>query len=147
MWWASHLKLQPIENGSKYRLLEDYFYEINGYNIRVPKGFVTDLASIPKIMWNIFPPFGEYTPAAVVHDFLYSSSNNLGLNRFLSDKIFLFIMKELGVGFFKRNLMYKAVRMFGTSSWQKKIENNITVEDNPKASKEYYKIWKELLKF
>ena len=30
---------------------------------RAPAGFVTDLASIPRIMWSWMPPFGSYSRA------------------------------------------------------------------------------------
>lgn len=40
------LLLEPISNG-KAVLLEDYVYSINGYDITIFKGFVTDGASVP----------------------------------------------------------------------------------------------------
>lgn len=40
----------------------------------VQKGFETDFASVPKILWSIFPPLGKYTQAAVLHDWLYSGN-------------------------------------------------------------------------
>lgn len=39
--------------------------------IRVPAGFVTDFASIPRAFWVVLPPTGKYGKAAVVHDYLY----------------------------------------------------------------------------
>lgn len=36
----------------------------------VAVGFLTDLASVPKLLWWLYPPFGRYTKAAVVHDML-----------------------------------------------------------------------------
>ena len=110
----------PLSDGKRQELFQDYSYDINGYIITVPKGFITDLASVPRSFWTIFPPFGVYTPAAVIHDFLYSEYNATGINRTLSDKIFLFIMRELGVGFFKSKTMYRGVRLFGETSWKNK---------------------------
>ena len=40
-------------------------------NISVPKGFVTDLASIPRLFWTIFPPAAAYSYPAIIHDYLY----------------------------------------------------------------------------
>src|SRR5262245_38142541 len=37
----------------------------------VPAGFVTDLASIPRIFWSALPRDGEYAYAAILHDYLY----------------------------------------------------------------------------
>ena len=36
------------------------------------KGFVTDLASVPRICWNFIAPW-DVARAAIIHDFLYKS--------------------------------------------------------------------------
>lgn len=77
----------------------------------VPAGFVTDGASVPRILWPIFNPFGEYFRAAVMHDFLYSTAGDC--SRFLADSLFREAMKELGVPIWRRVVMYYAVRAFG----------------------------------
>lgn len=41
------------------------------YLIIIPRGFVTDYASIPKAFWVFLIPTGPYGNAAVVHDYLY----------------------------------------------------------------------------
>lgn len=40
-------------------------------SVTVPKGFVCDLASVPRLLWAKYPPTGRYAYAAVVHDYLY----------------------------------------------------------------------------
>ena len=37
----------------------------------IPAGFVTDLASIPRVFWQVLPRDGEYAYAAIIHDYLY----------------------------------------------------------------------------
>lgn len=37
--------------------------------IKIPDGFQTDLATVPRIFWAILPPNGVYERAAVLHDF------------------------------------------------------------------------------
>ena len=39
--------------------------------VRVPIGFVTDFASVPRLFWSLLRPDGLYAYAAVVHDYLY----------------------------------------------------------------------------
>jgi len=39
--------------------------------ISVPRGFVTDYASIPSKFWSVYPRDGDYVWPAVVHDYLY----------------------------------------------------------------------------
>ena len=83
----------------------------------MPGGFITDFASVPRGLWNIFPPDGKYTQAAVLHDFLYSNKGDVpkGKNRSKKecDQIFMEAMEVLGVPWMKRHLMYRAVRLFG----------------------------------
>ena len=43
----SKLNLRLLSDG-KAILTDDYIYDINGYQIKVFKGFITDGASIPK---------------------------------------------------------------------------------------------------
>lgn len=40
----------------------------------VPAGFETDLASVPRLFWRLFPRDGDYRKAAVVHDYLVGTS-------------------------------------------------------------------------
>lgn len=143
------LILDPISNG-KAILLEEYVYEINGYLIRVPKSFITDGASVPKSLQWLYNPYGKYINAAVVHDYLYSTYNNTGINRKLADKIFKFIMKETEVNKSTINKFYKAVRLFGEMSWQDKIENegykDKAIIDKTREANEYYEHWNNILK-
>ena len=143
------LILDPISNG-KAILLEEYVYEINGYLIRVPKYFITDGASVPKILQWLYNPFGRYINAAVIHDYLYSCYNNTGINRTLADKIFNFIMKETGVDSRTTRRFYNAVKYFGETSWQSKIENegykDRAIIDRTKEAVEYYSYWNRILK-
>jgi hypothetical protein len=76
----------------------------------IPAGFETDFASVPRLFWNILPPIGLYTRAAIVHDYLYQTGL---VSRKEADLIFLQIMKTDEVDFFVRHLMYYAVRIFG----------------------------------
>jgi len=90
----------------------------------IPEGFESDGASVPRIFWSIYPPWGVYAEAAVVHDFHYRAQVR-GLTRAMADKIFLFGMKELGVSFKNRYIIYYAVRLFGWKFWSKiKKQNN-----------------------
>lgn len=84
--------------------------------IDVPADFKTDFASIPRIFWTILPPDGEYTQAAVLHDYLYRTHLR---SREEADKIFLEAMIVLEVPEWKRNVMFWAVRTFGEGPYQK----------------------------
>lgn len=143
------LLLEPISNG-KAVLLEDYVYSINGYDITIFKGFVTDGASVPHSLQWLYNPFGRYIKAAVVHDFLYSCYNNTGINRTLADKIFRYIMQETGVDNRTVRRFYAAVRAFGETSWKKKILNegykDRAIIDRTDEAIKYYHHWNTILK-
>jgi len=81
----------------------------DGSILRVRKGFKTDLASIPRIFWVFFPPFGEYNEASIVHDYMYKKK----YPRRFADIQFLYFMKQSKVGLINRYLFYFIVRLFG----------------------------------
>lgn len=109
-----------------WKMHGDLIYQIK-YNdvIVVPTGFMTDFASVPRIFWAIIPPDGKYTAAAIVHDFLYSTQER---GRKETDKIFINAMKSLGVSWWKRNIMYRAVRLFGWIPWRNKEKGTFNIE-------------------
>ena len=114
----TELKTTPIDD-KYWEVMEDYYYKTSRGIIRVPKGFRTDYASVPRIFRSIINSYGKHGRAAVVHDWLYSSQCKIDVTREEADKIFLEIMKECGVGSIKRNLMYRMVRIFGASHFRK----------------------------
>ena len=100
--------------------------------IKVPKGFQSDFASIPRLFWMILPPDGEYTGASIIHDFLYFIQDR---SRVTCDKIFLEAMLVLGVSLWKRRIMYRAVRLFGWMPWNNKArEKNQKQEGSMKKA-------------
>ena len=108
----SKLLVKDLMNG-KFELISDYIYQIENYVIRVPKSFVTDYASIPRIFRAIVLPYGKHSGASVVHDYLYSKDCKLSIERKKEDKILLEILKEEEVNPILARLMYIAVRVFG----------------------------------
>lgn len=108
-------------DGHEWRLVQGFRYDTDllvAGAVYVPAGFETDFASIPRGLWNIFPPTGTYGKAAVIHDYLYRKS---GVPRALADKIFLEAMGVFGVSWFTRHVIYRAVRLFGGRAYQPKV--------------------------
>lgn len=100
------------------KLLDDLTFvcEIDGVEHRVtaPRGFLTDFASVPPVARKFIHPAGPYAPAAVIHDWLYI--NKIG-ERETADRIFLEAMKVLGVRWYTRSTIFRAVRLFGQRGW------------------------------
>lgn len=116
-----------------YKFPDSFYINELKVKIVIPKGFVTDFASVPRFAWNIIPPYGEYKKEAVLHDYLYAT----GLfPKKIADKLFLISMKEAGVSYWKRNSMYLSVKLFGGTAWSNHRLNEkltkLTGESYPK---------------
>jgi hypothetical protein len=108
--------MTPLEDGRNWRLDQPLAYApADGGHITVQSGFTTDLASIPRLFWNILPPFGRYTEAAVVHDFLYRTHT---VTRKRADSLFYEMMTVLGVNPTAKWTIYLAVRWFGGKAYR-----------------------------
>ena len=94
--------------------------------ITVPKGYITDLASVPRVCWAFIAPF-DCARAAVVHDIMYEKINGAfkkgiieskaerEIYRKIADDMFLEGMQsaEPPVPVWKQQAAYRAVRAFG----------------------------------
>lgn len=83
----------------------------------VPRGFVTDLASLPAVARIFIDRNGASRRAAVLHDWLYCL--NAG-ERKDADDLFLEAMSVSGVGWLQRWTMYSAVRAAGWVYWNRR---------------------------
>ena len=105
---------------AQFRLLAPFGYKIDRESflleVVAPRGYVTDYASIPRFFWRVFPPWGKYRHAAVIHDVLYSDRS---CPRAMADAIFLDAMNALGVPWYQRWPIYAAVRCFGWIPWRR----------------------------
>ena len=84
-------------------------------NIKVPQGYITDGASIPRLFWFLYPPNQpEHLAPAVVHDYLTDIAlEKKDYNLFVeSDKVFKEMLKAYGCSFFKTTLFYLSCRLY-----------------------------------
>lgn len=103
-------------SGVTATLTKDFSVDVRGHHIVVVKGFTTDFASVPRFFWRIIPKMGKYSEAAVVHDYLYFSGI---VSKEKADKIFYQLMKEAGVDWLTRKVMYYAVKYGGEDAWDR----------------------------
>lgn len=90
--------------------------------VTVEAGFDTDFASVPRGLWNLYPPDGPYSPAAFIHDALYwhqatAETDGKPVTRAQADAVFLEAMTALGIGWVTRSILYRAVRLGGGVAW------------------------------
>jgi hypothetical protein len=95
----------------------EFSYEIgmkgSGLKITVPMATVTDLASVPRILWPLIPPHDpRYAAAFVLHDYLCHRSRD-GFSRVISDAILYEALRVLGAPAWKATIAYLAV-----SAWR-----------------------------
>lgn len=107
-------KLLLTPSGFKtWELAEDFEIVTKQGTFIIPKGFITDLASTPRFLWSILPPFGRYSVAALVHDYLY----RIGYDKKLADKVFYELMIKHGTYKWKAKVMYYGVKLFGFKAY------------------------------
>jgi len=114
----SELKFSIVGNSMRrWRLLEDFNVRIRvGVKVQsvvVPRYFVTDFASVPRIFHVIFPPAGKYGIAAMVHDYLCESEV---VSRKEADLAFYDLMMKNDVRPWKAKVMFAAARTYAVLS-------------------------------
>ena len=95
-------------DATTWELLEAAIYAGHTDRFTVPVGFRTDFASVPRVLTWLLPRYGLFTRAAILHDFLVRSG---AIGRADADGLFRRAMRELGVSFVRRWMMWAAVRL------------------------------------
>lgn len=105
----------PTSSWRLWELHEPIEYDI-GHNksVIVPKGFVSDGPTIPRLLWNLLPIFGSYSRAGFLHDYLCAriaigNPHPQVKTRKQADHVFLDAMKALNVGVITRTILYAGV--------------------------------------
>ena len=103
-------------NGRKLvELSEDLHIKSSKGHFVIPKGFKTDLASVPRFLWWFIAPTDWFILVpAIMHDWLYREQI---FTRKESDGLFLEKMRDFHGGFIKRYLAWLAVRVFAQKPW------------------------------
>lgn len=129
--FTESLILKYLPNNNLWRTEREFKYFVGEEDskdcITVPKYFFTDLASVPWPASMLIPRSGQFNQGAVLHDFLYNILGEIAepynlkkRTRAECDSIFLEAMQVLGVNWFKRSIMYRAVRLGGGIPWNLK---------------------------
>jgi len=109
----------------KWMLVEPLKYQTwEGDLIVVPKGFITDFASVPRIPVAYFLAGNTAHQSATLHDYLYSKNNKYSsiYTRKDADRILREAMQDEGIWWWRRWLMWAGVRGFGGVFYKKKLK-------------------------
>lgn len=85
-----------------------------GYDFFVPKYFVTDFNSTPRLLWTWFPPW-ECVEAGVTHDWLYKHPGTM--SRWQVDAVHRRIMIATGEPVAKAWTAWLGIRLGGYKPW------------------------------
>lgn len=101
-----------------WEIINDLIYDskVAQQTFTVPKGFITDFASVPRFPL-IYALFGDTChPSAALHDYLYSTAI---VSRSVADSVLNEASAVLGVWPWRRWSIWLAVRLFGSSHFKK----------------------------
>lgn len=116
MPFLTKLEIEPY-NGPLWRLTNPLMYEFpDGTALfTIPEGFICDLESTPWYMRWYLPEDTKRHQAAVVHDWLYTTHE---YSKDMADKIFKWILLDIGISEDIAHKMYLAVKWFGKKGWE-----------------------------
>lgn len=117
-------KLEVVNLGGKrWKLTKNLKYKTHdGEIIVVPKGFITNFASVPRIPLAFLLAGDTAHAPAVIHDHLYSRKvvSTHYYSRADADRIFREAMDDDGVWWWRRWLMWTGVRIGGCFCYRKR---------------------------
>ena len=117
----------------------------------LPEGFIFDSASIPWYGRIAVPEVGRHSLGAAFHDMLYRSAGaltyqdivvepnwmvNIQLDQKFADKVFNAINTELNVRSWRKTIMYRGVRLGGSSTFTPYLRD---YNQNPIKAGQYVK--------
>lgn len=100
---------------------KDFIYYLDDSKlsvVKIPRGYLTDGATVPRVFWGLVPPWGKYGQACVLHDYLceypfYDDGNSrVIIERKEVDQIFDEAMQILHVPNTTRKLIIGAVNTY-----------------------------------
>ncbi|GAA7467324.1 hypothetical protein HpBHB14_15440 [Helicobacter pylori] len=120
--FSNEVHLEWLDN----RMLVVFLNEVIICDISIPKGFITDGATIPKLFWNILSPFGRFFKSCALHDFICLMAklkNNEAPNlkegisiatqyRKRADTLLSLSMKKQGIALWRRLLIMANVKTY-----------------------------------
>ena len=119
--FLTKLDISVITDGL-YRLERPLVYEsdVLKATVRVPEGFYTDLASVPRVplVYTLFGNRAHYE--SIIHDYLYRIDAEPHATYSQANEAFLEAMIERGKGWWISRPMYWAVCGFGNGSYHKR---------------------------
>ena len=117
--FLSRLKLNYVD-GTSWEVAEEFCYKVEAHDSKwvvvVPKGTLTDFASIPRFIRVFMPNRWKYSTGSVIHDYLYRYGDK---SKEISDAIFLEAQIAEGLSPAGAHILTLAVTLFGHHAYSK----------------------------
>lgn len=100
----------------KFRILQkDVSVTLSsGRHILIPKGFIWDNSTVPKWLWSIIRPIGDFELAALIHDYLYI--HRIGTRKEADDELLKW-SNTINGNRFDNHIRWFGCRVFGWLYW------------------------------
>lgn len=116
----AQMKIQLIQSksGYKFRTLETIVYNLNAIKYTIPKGYISDGMSVPRLLWRLLeaPISGKTARSSVKHDYGYEKQY---ATRKEVDRQYLADLIMEGLAVHRAVLVYYGLRLFGWIAWKK----------------------------
>jgi hypothetical protein len=119
-----HMSLKP--SGEGIWVLDEellYYSVILKQRVGVPRGFETDLSSVPRLPFLYWFWGAKAHREGVLHDYFYRKDSLPVVKFSVANKLFLEAMVSRGKPFYVRHPMYAGVVVGGWPSYHKKLVN------------------------
>lgn len=104
--------------GHRFKLCNELIVKADKDILAIPRGFTTDLASIPKPIWWLFSPNEANTIwPSILHDWHYCCDATI--SRHKADNIYYYALLKNDTPRYKAFLYWWSVRSFGWLSYKK----------------------------
>jgi hypothetical protein len=118
--------VQHPQNPLWWILDKDFYYMEDGEQQKIPRGFVFDFASIPRIFWRFISPTELGDTGPLKHDWKFRNGLT---SQEKADRIFLIDMLLDSIPVWKALTAYIMVRKFGYRSWGSGQVTIVEVDD------------------
>ena len=118
--------LRHLGAGERWVLVEAYDYPLEDCTVRLPAGFVTDLASVPDLLHWLIDEVELGTAGPILHDAIYQHRGELPVDwcypyrtftRQEADVLLVSFARIEGCPRWRCKLALWAVRVFGRPAW------------------------------
>ena len=113
----------------KWEVVEDFIFQFKDLIFLIPKGFIFDGASIPRIFWAFLSPTGLLLIPGLIHDYAYrhdflwvlcpgQTKYREGAGKDFWDKLFMEIGEAVNGVHFANWVAWVALKVGGWTAWR-----------------------------